>query len=152
MALERIGVGPGLVGAHARAHLAVVSQGTQHGLDVLACIHRAQAGEDLQAVLPETHAVVLEVARPRVALVPAEDPILLRDPHHAFHDLEALDLLAVQGRGVADEIDLGQGLLGADLDVGARPDRGQRREMLHEPLVFLVVLVGVGVQDDDHRT
>jgi hypothetical protein len=58
--LECVRVGARLVCAHAGADLAVVAQGLHHFVDRLRRIDCAQAGEDVEAVLPELDAVVLE--------------------------------------------------------------------------------------------
>ncbi|WDT81781.1 MAG: hypothetical protein MPW14_08735 [Candidatus Manganitrophus sp.] len=110
MALEGIGAGARLVGAHACAHLPCGLQCAHHRLDVLGGVDRAQPREDLQRILPEMHAVVDEFARAVVVLMAAEDAIGFGHPDHPFHRREGGDQLPVDCGGVSDQIDLGEPL------------------------------------------
>ena len=116
--LECIRVGARFVGAHASANLAVIPERLHHRVDRLRRIDRAETGENVEAVLSELDAVVLERRWSIIALlVPAEHAIGLRNANRLLDARQDLHLLQRQRGSVADEIDLGQRDLGADLAV-----------------------------------
>ena len=80
----------------------------------------------------------------------AEDAVFLGHAHHAVHAREALDLGFVERGGVADEVDFGQGLLGADLLVHAGLDVRLVGEVVEHLAVLGAVVADVGFEDDDH--
>ena len=98
---------------------------------MFAGVHGAQAGEDVQVVLSETHAVVIKMAGPVVVLVAAKDAIFARDAHDTVHHFEACDFRCIQRGGLADQINFGQCLLCAHHIVGPRGNAGQRSQVLH---------------------
>ena len=150
VALEGVGIRPGLVRAHARRRPAEGREGGEHRVGVLGRVHGAQPGKDVQVVLRELDAVVREAARAPVVLVPPDDAVLLRDADDALDARQDGDVLDGEAVRVADEVDLGDGLLGAadlvDLDL----DAGQAREGVQQVLLGGGVLRGGFVDEDDH--
>ena len=125
MALEGIGIGARLVGAHAGADLTVIAQGAHHALHMLGGVHRAQASQHMQRVLPELHAVVDEFTGPAVVPMASQDTVGLGHPHHPIHARQHGHFGFLQGSGLADQIDFGEDLLGAFFLVHPPLDAGQ---------------------------
>jgi hypothetical protein len=72
MPWKSYGAGARLVRAGARGHDAVALQRREGEVDVLARVDGAQAGEDVQRVLRDAHAVVLEADRLLLGVVAAD--------------------------------------------------------------------------------
>ncbi len=89
MSLKRVGTRARLIGPHARANLPVFTERPHHQLDVCRIVHRTQSGEDLQRVLSEAHALIVEMGVAVIAFVPAQHAILLRNSHRALHPRQA---------------------------------------------------------------
>ena len=121
VALERVRVRARLVRAHARRRLPERRERREHRLDVLRRVDGAEPGEDVQVVLRELDAVVREAARAPVVLVAADDAVLLRHAHDALDAGQDGDVLDGEAVRVADEVDLGDGLLGARGPCGRGP-------------------------------
>ena len=136
VALKRIGIGSRLVRAHPRANLTVLAKRPQHQFDMLRRIHGAETGKHVEIVLPEPDAVVFERRRPVVVLVPPQDPVALRNPHDAFHARQGLHLVDGQARRIADEINLGQRLLGAVNVMNPALNIGQVAHRAHQALIL----------------
>lgn len=77
MSLEGIGIGAGFIGPHAGAVLAILLQGLHHHLDMLGIVHGAQAGKQVEVVLPEADPVIFKRSGSMVVFVPAQDTVLL---------------------------------------------------------------------------
>src|SRR6185436_3675632 len=150
-ALERIRVGPRLVRTHPRADLAVLLQRLHHRAGRLRRVDGAQAGEYVQAVLAEAHAVVLERCGAVVALlVPTQDAIGFRYADNLLHAGQHLHLLDRQRGGVADQVDLGQRHLGADFAMDAVLDPGKAVQLPRQGAVIGAFEAGIGFEDEDH--
>jgi hypothetical protein len=65
--------------------------------------------------------------------------------HRALHTGQVLHVLDVELFRIADQIDLGQCLLTAALDMHAGLNTGQSREVRHQLLVFWRLLADVGI-------
>ena len=91
MALKRVRTGARFVGAHAGADLFGITQSAHHQIDVLLRIDRAQSGEHMQRVLAKAQSSVIEMRRPVIVSVPADDAVFFRNAHdpldarQAFH-------------------------------------------------------------------
>ena len=88
-----------------------VLQGLHIFRDMLGGIDGAQAGEDVQVVLAETHTIVFEVGRTVVIVMATKDAVFLGHAHHPLHAGQTRHVLKLQRGRVAYEIDLGQCLL-----------------------------------------
>ena len=91
VALEIVRAGARLVGAGARGDDAVLGERAEGRLDVLAGVDGAQPGEDVQRVLREADAVVLEAERLELAAVAADGAVLLGDAHDLLDRFELLE-------------------------------------------------------------
>ena len=83
-------------------------------------------------------------------LVSPEDAVFLGHAHHAFDAWQTLHILYIQRLGVADQVNFGQGLLAAALDMHAGLDALQRCQMRQQLLVFLRPFAGVGTENQNH--
>ncbi len=81
-----------------------------------------------------------------------DDAVLLGDADDALDAGQDRDVLEDEAVRVADEVDLGDGLLGAADPVDAHLDAGQAREGVEELLLGGRVLRGRLVDEDDHRS
>src|SRR6185437_960403 len=81
VALERIGAGARLVGAHARANLAGLLQRAEGALGELARVHGVESRDDVEAILVEGDAAVREADRLLVPRAAAEDAELVPGGH-----------------------------------------------------------------------
>src|SRR2546423_1303750 len=104
----------------------------------------------MQIILAESHPVVLEMARPGIIFVPAEDPILPRDAHYPLNDLKGFNLLTIYRGGITDQIDLRQGLLYPNLFMGTATDVRQAPQLVEELQVLGIVFIRIRMKDDDH--
>src|ERR687896_1985844 len=86
----------------------------------------------MQIILTESHPVVLEMARPVIVFVPAEDPVLPRDAHYPLNDLKGFNLLGIYRGGITDQIDLRQNLLGPNLFMGTAGDVREVPQVVEE--------------------
>src|ERR1043165_3603942 len=77
VSLERVRTRARFVSSHARADLIVLLQGAHHRADILQSVNCAQSGEDIERVLAEAYALIVEVRGAVVAFVPSDDAILL---------------------------------------------------------------------------
>jgi len=90
---------------------------------VLPVVDGTESREDVEVVLVEMHAVVVEAGLAFCGLVAAEDAEVVRDPDNPFNGGQRTNGVLVEGFGVADQVDFRQGLLAAldivnpDLDV-----------------------------------
>ena len=82
--------------------------------------------------------------------MPSEDAIVLRHPHHPFDTGQTLHVLDLQCLGVADEVDLGQGLFGAALLVHTYLHPLQSGQMIHQALIFGAFQFCIGIQYQNH--
>ena len=147
VALEGIGVGAGLVGAHAGANFAGVFQRLHHLLNVLGYIHRAQAGKDIQVVLAELHAVVGETALAIVIFMAAQNPVVIGNANGPFNRRQGFDFFLVQGLGIAQQVNLGQPLAGALNLVNANAHAGQVFQVMHGLAIGIAVQRRIGVKN-----
>ena len=122
----------------------------EHRLDVLVRVHGAEAREDVQVVLRELDAVVREAARAPVVLVAPEDAVFLRHAHDALDAGQRPDVLEGEAMRVADEVHLGDRLLGALHAVDFHFDVGQAPQRVEELALSGGVRREGGVEDDDH--
>jgi len=127
-------------------------QGLHHGFHVPGRVHGAQAGEDVEIVLAEMHAIGLELEPGLLIAMTADDPVFLGDADHALDGGKPGHVFHGQARGVADEIDLGQGLLRAPDLMGAGLDVGQAGEVCHQCPVLGRIGRGVGFENEYHAS
>jgi len=149
--LERVRIGARLVGAHARAYLAVVAQYLHHLLDMLGVIYRAQPGEDIEIVLAEAHAVVFKMTGARVVgLMASEYAVFFGYAHRALYPRQALHIVHGQPGGAADQVNFSEQLRRALFFMYAILDTRQLVQIAHELLVNRTVRAGIGSEDEDH--
>ena len=134
--LKRIRARPRLVGTHSRTDLSVFLQGFHHRLDTLSRVNSAEPREDIQIVLAERHAVVGEVVRAAVAFVPSEDAINFGHTNDVIDTRKSADLLDRKRRGIADQVQFGQQLLGTLKIVNKDLDILEIFDVALDPLVF----------------
>ncbi len=149
--LEGVGIGAWLVGTHARALLPVLLERLHHGFHVFRRVHGAQPGKHVEVVLAEAHPVVVEIGGPLVVMVAPEHAVLLGDAYHALHAGQAGHVLNLQGSRVANQVDLGQDLLGAFLVMHPALYVFQVGQEFEQLPVLGTILVGVRGQDQNHR-
>jgi hypothetical protein len=148
--LEVVGTGAGLVGARAGRDDAVLGQGREHGIHILARVYGAQPREEMEGLLADADAVVLEAHRLEAAPVASDGAELLGDSHGLFHALELLEGLDGDHAGGAEQVDLGE-RAGSPLDlVQLGRHAGVALGELHHTPHLGGVGLDVCLHDDDH--
>ncbi len=150
VALEVVGARARLVGARAGGRDACAAQRPEGVLEVLARVHRADAGEEVEAVLAEVDAVVLEAERLGLAFVAADRAVALADPDHLLDRRELLERLGRDARGGAEQVDLGQGPGRAANDVQLRVDVREALRHADDLAGLLGFGAELGLHHDDH--
>ncbi len=149
--LKRVRAGARLVSAHAGTHLAVITQGAQHDLNMLFIVHRTQPGKHVQGVLPETHAVIFKMGGTLIVTMTPEYAVLLGNTHHTFYTGQALHIRDVQRLGITDQIDFRNCLFAAALNMHACLYSRHCRQMRQQLLIFLGFFGNIAAQNQNHR-
>jgi hypothetical protein len=150
MALERVGIGAGFIGAHTGALLAVSLQDLEHRLHMLSRIHCTQSREYMKTILAELDAVIAEAGLALWVTMAAEDTVTGGNSDDPVHRRQGLYLGRVEGFGVANEVDFGKRLLLSGNFVVPDINAGQLAQIIHGQLVFGTGFVDIRVKDNEH--
>src|SRR5205823_11767191 len=108
-------------------------------------------GEDVERVLIEAHAVVVEADRfPDLTLVATDQTVTVGHPHHLLHAGKLLQGLLRDRRGIADHVDLDDRASLATLGVHARRHTRIGAERPQDLLGLGALLRHLGLEQDDH--
>ncbi len=95
-------------------------------------------------------AVVVETGLALGIPMTPQNPEIIRDPDNAFHRRKRFNIFGVQGLGVPDEVDLGQGLLIAEDIVDAYLDVAELVEEVHGFAVGIAFAIRIRVEYQKH--
>ncbi len=147
-ALEIVGAGARFVDAHARGHLALIAEGGEHELDVLAGVDGAEAGEEVDALVVELDAVVREAGRLGGGVGAADEAVFDRDADDLAHPREGFEWIGRHRARRAEEVNLDHRGRGAAKLVAAGAEAGEALGDAHHG--FSDRLRRVGLEGDDH--
>ena len=113
-------------------------------------VNRAQPGKDIEIVLTEMHAIVFKSHRALAIFVASENPVALGYPDYPLDGGQGGNLLRIDARGVANQVDFRQPLLHASNDVFPELHIRKRAQKFPGFLIFFGVFIGIRGENDQH--
>jgi hypothetical protein len=111
MSLKRIRVGPGFIGPHAGANLAIFLKRFHHLFAMFPRIYRAKTRKNIQVILTEMHPVIVKSNCSMAVFMPAENSIGFRNPNDALNRRQRRNLVAIDFGCIADQVNFSELLL-----------------------------------------